>query len=368
MTKPMYALDYRACTVKELRLFLKARHISLRGLNRKYMLTEALYDADKLNTFRFLQLPAEMRNLVYELLLTLTSESPERRRSRKGLVCYPQILATSSQMWKEATGLLYALNTIKCMCAVETRLPGTNPSVKRTVQIHTTSTSVRLIHGSVLSLPDGITHYPGFLRRIENLQITLDYRVLPSANQSDVNSETLNHFLFTLSSFLSDSAGNRLVHLELIFRGTTLSTTRCKKLIYPVARLLKSERVGITVHGHADAAILQDFLYWPVHILSQDMSTLTQAATTFREGEAFLALLESLNGPQGIPNLILNAKRHLGFERLLRIIRHSGFDLDTEDNFAMGVAAMQRKMDHVQDDRVENMMLRWKATRSPTQG
>ncbi|KAK5009490.1 hypothetical protein LTR28_000792 [Elasticomyces elasticus] len=339
MTKPMYALDYRACTVKELRLFLKARHISLRGLNRKYMLIEALYDADEVNTFRFLQLPAEMRNLVYELLLTLTSESPERRRSRKGLVCYPQILATSSQMWKEATGLLYALNTIKCMCAVETRLPGTNPSVKRTVQIHTTSTSVRLIHGSVLSLPDGITHYPGFLRRIENLQITLDYRVLPSANQSDVNSETLNHFLFTLSSFLSDSAGNRLVHLELIFRGTTLSTTR-----------------------------FQDFLYWPVHILSQDMSTLTQAATTFREGEAFLALLESLNGPQGIPNLILNAKRHLGFERLLRIIRHSGFDLDTEDNFAMGVAAMQRKMDHVQDDRVENMMLRWKATRSPTQG
>jgi hypothetical protein len=55
--------------------------------------------------FRFLDLPPEMRNLVYDHLLTLTppvSPSP----SSSFASCQPAILSTCRQIYNEAAGLL----------------------------------------------------------------------------------------------------------------------------------------------------------------------------------------------------------------------------------------------------------------------
>ncbi|SMQ50351.1 unnamed protein product [Zymoseptoria tritici ST99CH_3D7] len=56
-------------------------------------------------SFHFLDLPPEIRNLVYYELLTLPEASSVRG-------CHPQILATSKQMHSEAKKLLFLLNYI----------------------------------------------------------------------------------------------------------------------------------------------------------------------------------------------------------------------------------------------------------------
>ncbi|RMZ12142.1 hypothetical protein D0860_03112 [Hortaea werneckii] len=55
--------------------------------------------------FRFLDLPAEMRNLVYRELLVWPSNKPER--------CWPQILSTCRQVNDEAKHIIYTENAAK---------------------------------------------------------------------------------------------------------------------------------------------------------------------------------------------------------------------------------------------------------------
>lgn len=60
--------------------------------------------ANPLGTFRFLDLPAELRNKVYTNVLT---RDPTKTRG-----AHPQLLATCRKIHDEASGLLYSLNQI----------------------------------------------------------------------------------------------------------------------------------------------------------------------------------------------------------------------------------------------------------------
>ncbi|KAI7182730.1 hypothetical protein KC363_g8618 [Hortaea werneckii] len=61
--------------------------------------------------FRFLDLPVEMRNLVYRELLVWPSDRPER--------CWPQILRTCRQVNYEATDIIYTENVAKVEVEIE---------------------------------------------------------------------------------------------------------------------------------------------------------------------------------------------------------------------------------------------------------
>ncbi|KAI7268347.1 hypothetical protein KC343_g6230 [Hortaea werneckii] len=63
------------------------------------------------SAFRFLDLPAEMRNLVYRELLVWPSDRPER--------CWPQILRTCRQISYEATDIIYTENAAKVEVEIE---------------------------------------------------------------------------------------------------------------------------------------------------------------------------------------------------------------------------------------------------------
>ena len=106
MTTSKSSLEYMTCTEEELRGFIRARNVPvpweepLEQLLKANMII-ALEEADQEPiTFRFLDLSAEMRNHVYDELLSF---SPYNRTK-----CYPAILTTCHQIHDEANSLLYA--------------------------------------------------------------------------------------------------------------------------------------------------------------------------------------------------------------------------------------------------------------------
>ncbi|KAI5363649.1 hypothetical protein Slin15195_G093020 [Septoria linicola] len=102
MTLPQFALDYNGCTRVQLHRFIKDRTIRTRtnSKTKKALLVKVLQTLDQTANFRFMDLPAEMRNIIYELLLT--------RNKFAGMKAYPALLRASKQMYKEGYGVLMA--------------------------------------------------------------------------------------------------------------------------------------------------------------------------------------------------------------------------------------------------------------------
>lgn len=65
---------------------------------------------DGATSFRFPDLPAEMKNRVYEELLVMPSDTDDNQNRH----CYPQILSASKEINNDAKGLLYSDNTLNC--------------------------------------------------------------------------------------------------------------------------------------------------------------------------------------------------------------------------------------------------------------
>lgn len=109
-------VDYDKCTPKDLKMFLKQRFLHdpyPPGLTLKSTYIRILNAADRIYTFRFLDLPPEMQNLVYSKLLIML---PAHDRKRKH--CFPQILSTCREVSNDATGILYSENDIDCKFSV----------------------------------------------------------------------------------------------------------------------------------------------------------------------------------------------------------------------------------------------------------
>ncbi|RMY75684.1 hypothetical protein D0863_02446 [Hortaea werneckii] len=95
-------LNYKRFCTTEIAQFARDRNLNVevrRPKRKRRCYLRALIDADNNTTFRFFDLPAEMRNSVYECLLTL-------RELKHGWKCYPEILATCKQVNREARDYL----------------------------------------------------------------------------------------------------------------------------------------------------------------------------------------------------------------------------------------------------------------------
>ncbi|KAI7221919.1 hypothetical protein KC333_g1428 [Hortaea werneckii] len=106
-------LDYKRFRTAQLARFARNRNLNVevRPRQKRRCYRRALIDADNDATFRFFDLPAEMRNNVYEHLLRL-------RELKHGWRCYPEILATCKQVNREAREYL----TVGNHSVVEMRL------------------------------------------------------------------------------------------------------------------------------------------------------------------------------------------------------------------------------------------------------
>ncbi len=79
-------------------------YLDCSGLGKTNCTMSTVLPANDPRTFRFLDLPAEIRNKIYTKLLT---RDPTKMRG-----AHPQILATCRKIHNEASGLLYSLNRI----------------------------------------------------------------------------------------------------------------------------------------------------------------------------------------------------------------------------------------------------------------
>ncbi|GAB1744804.1 hypothetical protein NU219Hw_g2726t1 [Hortaea werneckii] len=117
-------LDYKRFRTAQLARFAQNRNLNvdLRPRQERGCYLRALIDADNDATFRFFDLPAEMRKLVYEHLLRL-------RDLDHGWRCYPEILATCKQVNREARGYLATGNHSKIHISLNLVL--SNPRSRR---------------------------------------------------------------------------------------------------------------------------------------------------------------------------------------------------------------------------------------------
>ena len=103
---------YRDLTAPELRDCIRARGLVdpyPQGLTLRYYYIRILHCADKAATFRFMDLPPEMRLMICTELLFIGEVC-----CRKDTFCYPEILRTCKQVHEEANDILYAVNEINC--------------------------------------------------------------------------------------------------------------------------------------------------------------------------------------------------------------------------------------------------------------
>lgn len=97
-----YVTSYRSFTDDELEMSLRNRGVTGQFEDRHQMLA-ALHKADSTITFRFPDLPAEIRNIVYPELLTLREKLDSPRATHS---CHPSILAICKRVKGEADGFL----------------------------------------------------------------------------------------------------------------------------------------------------------------------------------------------------------------------------------------------------------------------
>lgn len=223
-------MDYHRCSRKELKKFARDRGIDVPKTSTdrherqraKRDLIAALEEADSNPSFRFLDLPPELRNMVYRELLVLQPEpiqlhAPEHhirtryvsKKVNQEAKCHPQILCASKKLNSEATGILHGNNSIVVKVdrwAVKAH--GVHcGTYKPQPKLH----GFHAGHKSAEKLV-----WPDFLRRARNVKLVvvdmLDLRkswdVLP-------NCGTIHNILFSLCLFLRQRDSLRTLTIDL---------------------------------------------------------------------------------------------------------------------------------------------------------
>lgn len=218
---------------------------------------DALLDANF--RVRFFDLPGELRNAIYEYLLT----SP---KDDEGVItCYPQILATCEQVNEEATSILYGENKIEIRLAPD----GVFANGIRCGEYQPTKISDGVLTKKALDFTT-IT-WPDFLRRAYHLNVrTRDqgWRAIKSRNilPSGNSFAALSNTVYSLSTFLARDNEARNCKVAFHFPGNTHILgedwwrARFHESLDPM-RLLTDGRPGHDLHSD-DAKYHGQFANW----------------------------------------------------------------------------------------------------------
>jgi len=187
---------YDTASPQELRKYVRDRGLPdpyPQGLTLKYLYIIALDQADRDKSFRFLDLPAEMRNLIYTMLLTF-GRCPQCPRIHK--VCHTGILQANKQVYKEARNILYDENEIHCTIGASGYDDDDPANLFCLLHVHET----RGQKDSLDHVFPGMSQIPEWFRRIHRLRIDLSF----SGGSVASAGFKLQTCLLNLASFLMD--------------------------------------------------------------------------------------------------------------------------------------------------------------------
>lgn len=244
-TNPRRRLDYEKATFTELKKMCIDRRIFNRiplGLQCfKFCIVYALKQADKTWTFDFMGLLPELRNVIYGYLLTFDKDGGTDAERSRIYFCHPAILATSRQINAEATEFLYKRNTYHCAVSCS----GDSQSGQLyAVQVHNDR---EIDSYPKYAQPDhAFTKYPGFLRKIAQLQINIEAnaRIRDTMSTSGFPLGRTNIILAIMVSFLQE--GHALTDVRIHMRFDGVGDEAIAQTLQPLFRLRGIVRPVIT--------------------------------------------------------------------------------------------------------------------------
>ncbi|KAK4495161.1 hypothetical protein PRZ48_013488 [Zasmidium cellare] len=336
------------CKPKVLKQFVRQRGLVDAfpgGVTLKYFYIKELLASDSVRMFRFLDLPAELRNEVYGYLL-----APRSHYYRES-----KILRTCKQIHEEATEVLYADNVISCTFSHR------QDHVGRIVRInHTHHQGERAFEYA--QLPTAMDLYPDFLARIRHLKIDIHVDITRGAGSAVKNSivDFVRSGLLALASVVMD--GGRLKTLNVdVGSNTTIEADVVASMLYPLRRL---RNINATIGGTVQMPdFLRDDIVAEMRLTDPVFNTLKHCRLVLSNAEAYLKLVDFLDPlPYDKPQRMGNS-RAAQIARQVRYLQNKMMNRRTlfadwlgEVKVQTHLAKIQKQLEDVFPDKVREMV------------
>ncbi len=235
---------YDRYSAKLLRKFIEDRTGKRSPSLEKLCFVQQLVDLDANWTFRFLDLPPEIRNLIYGHLLRLR----DSRWRADRLVCSTAILSTCQQIHAEATGILYVENTFDIVVRSMANPAGQTPVNHTTVSFTKLAIDQVQLCDAPKSDIDDI--WPNVIREAESIRLVVRLDVADCSAASAIpDFKQTNKVLHSLAS--SRHGATKLKRLQLVIKGETesLPENLLHSIFYPLTQLAKITTEDFAVQG-----------------------------------------------------------------------------------------------------------------------
>ena len=202
MARSPAGLDYYTCKNTELVQFIKARTGTYFPSNtKKSILISHLEEADRNpDEFRLMDLPPELRVLIYSEILTLR---PSRHPGRP-MACETALLRCSKQVHREAKAVLYGENKVElrfesAVCPGHSIMCYHRTTFIRSAQFRTTHHP-----RGVGSLRNASFEWPEYLQKIGKIKVILQLTGRAGGPNASIKDQLIgiHHLLFSFMSFL----------------------------------------------------------------------------------------------------------------------------------------------------------------------
>ncbi|OQO00580.1 hypothetical protein B0A48_13070 [Cryoendolithus antarcticus] len=275
---------YDHSTAQELQRFVRDRNLPdpfPAGLTLKYHYIPILVAADKELGFRLMDLPPEMRVLIYVEILILEECSCGCPK----LSCDAQMLRASRQVYSEASDILYARNTITCKFMVHTHGSASEPHVCAKVHEkawpHGTC-PLMYVRNDLARLPKDI---PSFFQHVQNMEITIDCH---GEGDMDYGYGMIKNCLLNLCSVLMENRSLKKLTVHVV-NHLTKDTEESKRFLWPLKRLRRLQQFELTGDVNEDVVDEISNLVraaepaWPRHNTVLQRGKLMEEACAFFE-------------------------------------------------------------------------------------